>query len=139
MKTRVYSDGGSRGNPGQAGSGFVVYDGTGKIIYEKANYWGVATNNEAEYKGLWAGLKWVLENKEKRRIKEVIFYMDSELIIKQMKGEYKVKAKNLKEIFLECQEMTEKIGEIEFEHVLRGKNEKADILANMAMDRKRDL
>jgi ribonuclease HI len=139
MKIRVYSDGGSRGNPGQSGSGFVVYDQTGKMIYEKANYWGVGTNNEAEYKGLLSGLKWILENKEKRGVEEVDFYMDSELIVKQMKGIYKVKAENLKELFWEGQELVRKIGKVNFSHVLREKNGRADMLANMAMDRKRDL
>ena len=77
MKIKVYSDGGARGNPGQSGSGFVVYGAGGKKIYEQANYWGVGTNNEAEYGGLVTGLEWILENKKKKGIEEVDFYMDS--------------------------------------------------------------
>lgn len=139
MKIKVYSDGGARGNPGQSGSGFVVYGTGGKKIYEQANYWGIGTNNEAEYGGLVTGLEWILKNKKKKGIEEVDFYMDSELIIKQMKGEYKVKAANLKALFWKCQELIEKIGKINFKHIMREDNGRADYLANMAMDQKKDL
>ncbi len=139
MKIKAYSDGGSRGNPGDSGSGFVIYGGDGRTIYEQANYWGLGTNNEAEYKGLLTGLRWIEGNMKEEKIDEVEFFLDSELIVKQMKGQYKVKADNLRGLFTGCQELARKIEKIKFKHVKREGNTRADELANMAMDKKENV
>jgi len=139
MKIKVYSDGGSRGNPGCSGSGFVVYDEDGKTAYEQANYWGTRTNNEAEYMGLLTGLRWIVKHMEEKKISAVEFFMDSQLIVRQMEGQYKVKAKNLIGLFGECQELAKKIEKIVFKHVKREGNQRADALANMAMDKQKNI
>ncbi|MFP4546445.1 MAG: ribonuclease HI family protein, partial [Methanomassiliicoccales archaeon] len=92
MTFKLYTDGGARGNPGDAAYAFILYDGEGKKVDEGASYIGFATNNEAEYFGLLAGLKAARD----AGASSVLVIMDSELTVKQMRGEYKVKARNLK-------------------------------------------
>ena len=106
-KIKVYCDGGSRGNPGKSASAFVVEENK-KIIYSEAKYLGIATNNLAEYNAVFAALKWVRENKELLK-KEIVFILDSELVVKQINGLYKVKNKKLKEIYLRIKNILENI------------------------------
>ncbi len=135
MKVKIFTDGGSRGNPGQSGFGVVVVDEKKQIIFEASKYLGIKTNNEAEYEGLIFGLKWLKKNESK--IDQAEFNADSELMIKQMLGIYKVKAGNLKDLNKQAREFVLAIkAKINFVAIKREFNSQADALANEAMDRK---
>jgi len=132
MKLTVYSDGGSRGNPGHAAFAIVVCSGN-DIIFEKSEYIGKETNNIAEYRGLIAGIAKAIDLKAD----EVEFIMDSELVIKQMRGEYKVKSPNLIDIHHDAKSLVSGIRKIKFTHVKRENKmiSRADALLNEEMDR----
>ena len=128
----IYADGGARGNPGPAGAGSVVLDGD-EVLAEVAHFLGHTTNNVAEYTALIDGLTAAIPYAKGRRVE---VRMDSELVVKQMKGLYKVKHPNLKPLFLEAKELiAEHFEDISYVHVPREKNKLADALANQAMDR----
>ena len=126
----IFTDGGSRGNPGIAGCGAVLYDGEKNKIDTDKLFCGRQTNNFAEYKGLIIGLELALKN----GITDLVVYMDSNLIIEQMKGNFKVKNVGLKPLFEQSKNICEKFAETSFYHVRREKNKVADMLANEAMD-----
>ena len=130
-KIIIFSDGGARGNPGPAGIGAVLYDENKKIIAEISQYLGETTNNQAEYKALIAALK------EAKRLKaeELACYLDSELVVKQLNREYKIKNKDLAPLFLEVYNLSLSFKKISFTHIPREKNTVADSLANKAMDK----
>ncbi|QAR33006.1 ribonuclease HI family protein [Geovibrio thiophilus] len=131
MMLKVFSDGASRGNPGEAGCGFVILNGEGAVLEEGCLYIGHATNNVAEYKA-------VLEAARRAKLmnpSEINFYLDSELIVKQMKGEYKVKNETLGLIRLELIKTIQGT-KFSFNHVPREQNKLADRLANKAIDDK---
>ncbi|MFA7301495.1 MAG: ribonuclease HI family protein [Candidatus Shapirobacteria bacterium] len=135
MKVKIFTDGGSRGNPGISGFGVIVIDENKKIIFEASKYLGIRTNNEAEYEGLIFGLNWLKENE--LAIDEAEFNADSELMIKQMQGLYKVKADNLKNLNKQAREFVLEIkSKIKFNAIRRELNSAADSLANDAMDKK---
>ena len=137
MQINVFTDGGSRGNPGHSGYGLVIYDDNQKILFKESKYIGIKTNNEAEYAGLIGALNWINENQNYLKISEIIFHADSQLMIRQMQGLYKVKADNLKPLFKKAKEIINSISSpIIFKDVRRESNELADELANEAMDRK---
>jgi len=125
----VYTDGGSRGNPGNSAYAFVVRH-LNEEVYSSAGYLGIATNNKAEYQGLLHGLKHVVSE----QIQDVKFYSDSELMVKQIKGEYKVKDKDLFELFTQAKNLISKINNFEIIHVRREKNKQADLLVNKTLD-----
>lgn len=127
----AYIDGGARGNPGPAGYGVYMTDGNGKLVAELSEYLGKQTNNFAEYSGLVAALEYALQN-EFDALKVV---SDSELLVKQIRGEYKVKSESLAPIYAEAKELIRKLGTFSIRHVLREQNREADRLANLAMDR----
>ncbi len=127
----IFSDGGARGNPGPAGIGAVLYDQEKNKLAEISKYLGETTNNQAEYKALIAGLKKAKE----LEAKEVKCFLDSELVVKQLNREYKVKHKDLAPLFLEVYNLSQYFSSIEFVHVPREKNVEADRLANLAMDK----
>jgi ribonuclease HI len=127
----AHCDGGSRGNPGPAGYGAVVEDGQGRVVARLSEFLGVQTNNYAEYAGLLACLKWTLEHGYKR-LKVV---SDSELMVKQMKGLYKVASPGLRPLWEEAKRLSKQLEKFEMGHTLRGGNKEADRLANDAMDR----
>lgn len=132
---KLFTDGGARGNPGKAGYGFVVYDVTSgsEIILEKCgNYMGVATNNQAEYEGLISGLTWII-NADLGELHLKIF-MDSLLIVNQVKGEYKVKNAALLTQYQKVSNLLTKIPSYEIAHIPRSKNHVADSLYNQAID-----
>lgn len=132
-KIKIFCDGGSRGNPGKSASAFVVEDGS-KLVYSEAKYLGIATNNFAEYNAVFAALKWVRENKELLK-KEIVFILDSELVVKQINGLYKVKNKKLKEISFEIKNILESFPQkIIFKNVSREKNKMADFLVNQKLN-----
>lgn len=135
---KVYCDGGSRGNPGKSASAFIVED-ENKLIYSEAKHLGVATNNFAEYNAVLSALKWINVNKKNLK-KEIVFILDSELVVKQINGEYKIKNKKLKEIYLEIQNVLNNLSyrlgkqKIIFKNVSREKNKMADLLVNQKLD-----
>lgn len=124
------TDGGSRGNPGPAGSGFVLTDPNGLAISSGGRFLGVATNNAAEYDAL----VWGLQVAKTRGCRAVEVRMDSELIVRQMTGEYRVKNKGLKQLFANALSLVQDFEAVRFVHVPREDNTKADRLANEAMD-----
>jgi ribonuclease HI len=131
----VNFDGGSRGNPGPAGVGVVLAAEDGITLVTKGKYIGNATNNTAEYMGLILGLREAAQ----LGARKIVVRGDSELVIKQMRGEYRVKNPALKQLFDQARELLEKFQSVKFEHNLRHHNSLADRLANLAMDRKSDV
>jgi ribonuclease HI len=127
----AHCDGGSRGNPGPSGYGAVVEDARGQVVARLSRFLGVQTNNYAEYSGLLAVLQWALENGTKR----LRVVSDSELMVKQMKGQYKVKSPGLIPLWQEARRLAGRLDGFEMRHTLRGGNKEADRLANEAMDR----
>jgi ribonuclease HI len=133
IKGRVtaFCDGGSRGNPGPAGYGVFVQGEDGAPLAELSDFLGVRTNNYAEYQGLLASLAWAVEH----GVEALRVVSDSELMVKQIKGQYSVKSPDLKPLYEEAKRRSAKLDRFEMQHVLRGKNKEADRLANEAMDR----
>ena len=128
-------DGGSRGNPGPAGIGVVVSAADGTPLITLGRFIGRATNNVAEYRGLITAMEEALKLGAKR----IVIRGDSELVIKQMRGEYRVKSPDMKPLYAEAQDLLAQFDSAKIEHNLRGKNALADKLANLAMDRKADV
>lgn len=127
----AYCDGGSRGNPGPAGYGVSIEDASGRPIADLSEFLGVKTNNFAEYSGLLAALEYALMHGHPR----LRVVADSELMVKQMKGQYQVKSPDLRPLWEEAKRRVTGLERFEIQHVLRGKNRRADALANQAMDR----
>ena len=127
----AFCDGGSRGNPGPAGYGVFIQDENGAPLAELSDFIGIRSNNVAEYSGLLAALEWAIAN----GASELRVVSDSELMVKQIKGQYSVKSPDLKPLYEEAKRRAAKLGRFEMQHVLRGKNKEADRLANEAMDR----
>lgn len=131
----MYSDGGSRGNPGPAACAFAVFTADGKELFSYKKFLGVTTNNVAEYKGVLAGVLWLTKQKEKLEDASVTFFLDSELLVKQLKGEYKVKSPHLKPLYEKVKKTVDDLDfPVDYQHVLRDKNKRADALVNAAMD-----
>lgn len=127
----AHCDGGSRGNPGPSGFGAVVTDSAGRPLAELSEFLGIRTNNFAEYSGLLAVLEWALTHGH-RYVKVV---SDSELMVKQIQGKYKVNSPDLKPLWQTARDRIAKLDAFEITHALRHKNKEADALANQAMDR----
>jgi probable phosphoglycerate mutase len=130
MSARLFTDGGARGNPGPAAYGYVLEDAEGTVVAAHGEAIGVATNNVAEYRGLIAGLEKAAELGV--AVLEVV--SDSELMVKQMRGEYKVKNEALRGLSLEAASLARRIGSVQYRHVKRAHNELADRLVNEALD-----
>ena len=130
MKARLYTDGGARGNPGPAAYAYVLEAEDGTVLASEGKTIGVATNNVAEYRGLVAGLEKAVE----LAVPEVEVRSDSELMVKQMRGEYRVKNEALRDLSLEAARLARKLAKVEYRHVLREHNELADRLVNEALD-----
>jgi ribonuclease HI len=134
LKLKIFSDGGARGNPGPAASAFVVFD-NGEKIYEESKYLGVATNNIAEYKALLMALRWFEKNKTRYKKHALHFYLDSQLVVRQLNGRYKIKSPNIKPLVIEIKNIEREIGNlINYTSVPREKNKISDALVNMAID-----
>ena len=127
----AHCDGGSRGNPGPSGFGAVVEDPRGQVAARLSEYLGKQTNNYAEYSGLLAVLDWAIAN----QVKRLRVVSDSELMVKQMKGQYQVKSPGLIPLWEEAKRRAARLERFEMRHTLRGGNKEADQLANEAMDR----
>lgn len=128
----AYTDGGARGNPGPAGYGlFVVDAASGETVHASSGAIGRATNNVAEYEGLLAALRFALDHDCRR----VTIRSDSELLVRQMLGEYRVRNAGLKALHDEARRLVSRLERVDFTHVRRAENREADRLANEAMDR----
>lgn len=125
------TDGGSRGNPGPAAIGGVIKKG-GEEVVTFSEYIGEKTNNQAEYAALIIGLKYAKKNK----INQIVCRLDSQLIVKQLNGEYRVKHEMMKPLFDEVKKLEKEFDLIQYEHVRREKNRRADELVNNALDKK---
>ena len=130
MKARLSTDGGARGNPGPAAYGYVLEAEDGTVLDARGETIGVATNNVAEYRGLVAGLAKAVE----LGIDEVEVVSDSELLVKQMRGEYKVKNEALRELSLEAARLARQLKNVSYTAVRREHNDLADKLVNEALD-----
>ena len=127
----AHCDGGSRGNPGPSGYGAVIEDGKGRVVAELSEFLGIQTNNFAEYRGLLGVLKWAAHN----RVQRLRVVSDSELMVKQMQGKYKVASPILRPLYDEARKIARGFERFEMTHTLRGGNKTADRLANEAMDK----
>lgn len=127
----AYIDGGSRGNPGLAGYGVRIDASDGGLIEELNGAIGIATNNVAEYRGLLAALAWL----DRNGYRDAVIRSDSELLTRQMTGQFKVRHPSLKPLHAEATALVRRLGSVRFEHVRRAHNAEADRLANVAMDR----
>jgi ribonuclease H / adenosylcobalamin/alpha-ribazole phosphatase len=130
VKARLSTDGGSRGNPGPAAYGYVLEAEDGTVLDARGETIGVATNNVAEYRALLAGLGSAVE----RGVDDLEVVSDSELLVRQMRGEYKVKSATLRELVDEAQALAGRLGRVRFTAVRREHNELADRLVNEALD-----
>ena len=126
----AYVDGGARGNPGPAGFGVRIERPDGSLVEEFSESIGVATNNVAEYRGLLAALEWA----KRHGVHSLHIRSDSQLLVQQMLGNYKVKHSGLKPLHARAQLAAHEVGRVTFEHVRREANHHADRLANAAMD-----
>jgi ribonuclease HI/pterin-4a-carbinolamine dehydratase len=129
-KVKIFADGGSRGNPGPSASGFVVLDKEDNMLVDKGIYLGVTTNNQAEY----TSLKLALEECRKMGVREVEVYMDSLLVINQMKGIFKVKNRDLWPLHDAIKSLVKDFRKVTFSHVPRELNKAADAAVNRALD-----
>ena len=130
LGARLSTDGGARGNPGPAAYGYVLESEDGHVLDARGERIGVATNNVAEYSALVAGLEKALE----LGVSELEVVSDSELLVKQMRGEYKVKNEALRELSLQAARLGRQLDKVEYRHVRRAQNELADRLVNEALD-----
>jgi ribonuclease HI len=126
----AYIDGGARGNPGPAGYGVQIQSPDSTVLDELSGALGTATNNVAEYNGLLAALRWAIAHDER----DVHIRSDSELLVKQMRGEYKVKHPGLQPLVAQARLLIMELGDVRFEHIRRELNKEADRLSNVGMD-----
>lgn len=124
------TDGGARGNPGPAAFGVVIRNEKGEVLAELSEYLGLQTNNYAEYSGLLAALDYAV----RQQCPRLKIFSDSELLVRQMQGRYKVKNSALQELFARAKAMVRKLESFEIEHVLRERNKEADRLVNQTLD-----
>lgn len=129
MTLNIFTDGAARGNPGPAGIGIVVKQ-AGKTIAEIADYIGETTNNIAEYSAFIRGL----EEATKLKAKQISVFCDSELLVKQIKGEYRVKNQGLKPLFIRAKALIDNFAKFEVKYIPREQNKEADKLANQGID-----
>lgn len=129
-KLQVFSDGAARGNPGPAGAGAVIYAADGRIVEKLGRYLGRRTNNQAEYEGLILGLERALELGGR----ELEVFADSELLVRQLRGEYRVRNAGLLPLWQKARELLERFDRVRLVHVPREKNLEADEMSNRAID-----
>ncbi|MEM3063571.1 MAG: ribonuclease HI family protein [Nitrososphaerota archaeon] len=134
MIFKLFCDGGARGNPGPAATGFVIKDSDDKIIFRQGRVIGYATNNVAEYQAVIDGLKKILEISKNQEVSEVKVYLDSQLVAKQLSGEFKIKNRQLAELFLSVKQLEKELPTISYHQILRGQNKEADFLVNKALN-----
>ncbi len=130
MKATLFADGGSRGNPGPAASGAVLYDEGGEVLQEIGTYLGVATNNIAEWTALLEGLKAAVA----LGVDEIAVRMDSELVVKQLSGAYRVKHPGLIPLHAQAKSLLRKFARVDVRHIPRKQNAAADAVVNQVLD-----
>jgi probable phosphoglycerate mutase len=130
VSAKLFTDGGARGNPGPAAYGYVLEADDGTILDARGERIGRATNNVAEYRGLIAGLEKAIE----LGLVNLTVVSDSELVVKQMRGEYRVKNEALRDLRDDAERLARKLGRVEYTNVRRAENELADRLVNEALD-----
>ena len=133
MKLTIYTDGASRGNPGEAAYGFVITNEHGNKLYEEGQYIGVATNNIAEYTAVLKAFEYI-KKKLFHKSLNLVFFMDSRLVVEQLSGRFKIKSQNLKPLIVRIKELEQQFKSVKYTHVPREKNIQADFLANLALD-----
>lgn len=126
----IWTDGAARGNPGPAGAGFVIETADGSLVEEGSRYLGKRTNNQAEYEALILAL----EAAQPDRKTELTIYSDSELLVRQLNGEYKVKTPHIREYYSSVSRLLHGAGKVTIRHISREQNVGADALANQAID-----
>lgn len=132
MKLTIFTDGASRGNPGQASYGFVIFDEDKNLVFEEGKYLGIQTNNFAEYSAVLASLVYVKTNLPHARV--LNFFLDSQLVASQLSGKYKIKSENLIPLIDKIKKVSQDFEKINYQHIPRAKNSHADRLANYALD-----
>lgn len=139
-KIIIYTDGGSRGNPGEAALGVVIKNTRGEVIKKYGESIGIATNNIAEYSAVSFALQKVkqLFGKEKTKKLEIEIRMDSELAVRQLSGEYKIENEDLQKFFMRIWNLKIDFNKIVFKHIPREENKEADAMVNQALDQKQD-
>lgn len=133
-KVIIYTDGASRGNPGPSSIGVYVLDTDNQLVAEESEFIGEQTNNYAEYMAVIRALEMAIASGSK----DVHLKVDSQLLVRQMSGQYKVKAKGIKPLFMKVKELAEHFNQIKYEHIKREFNKQADRLANEALDKRTD-
>jgi ribonuclease HI len=128
---KLFTDGGARGNPGPAAGAAVLYDNEGNVIFKASEYYGTATNNQAEYRALMLGLILAIN----KNILDISAFLDSELVVRQLNGQYKVKDKALASLFSAVKNLESKFSSVSYSHVPRSQNKEADLLVNTELDR----
>lgn len=132
-KLIIYGDGGSRGNPGEAAYGFVIFDEQGNVIYKEGKRLGVNTNNVAEYSAVINAYRWVIEHMP--NIEQITFRLDSLLVARQMEGKFKVKHPSMRELFITAKRLESQLqAQIIYLQIPREQNKAADQLVNDALD-----
>ncbi len=144
MKLIVHTDGGSRGNPGPAAAAFIITDSTGKLINQSGSYLGITTNNQAEYRAVLQALTWIRQNLSSLRATagsvaiSIDFYLDSELVCRQLSGQYKIKSKDLLPLALQIKNLQDSLNDLNiqtfFYSIPRGQNRAADRFVNQTLD-----
>ncbi len=135
MKLTVFSDGASRGNPGKASYGYIIKNDFGVILHEEGKAIGLATNNFAEYSGVLSAFRFIDKKYSERGDIEIAVYADSQLVVRQLAGEYKIKSRNLKDLYERVKELEEKFTKVTYKSIPRSQNFIADRLANQALDK----
>lgn len=132
---KIFTDGGSRGNPGIAGIGIHVIDGQDETVFDHHHFLGVATNNVAEYQAVITAVKWLKDFSQENEIDKIEFYLDSKLVVEQIKKNWKINEDHLRSLAQEAWgELNQLSVPYSFTHVRREHNKVADLLANQAMD-----
>jgi ribonuclease HI len=136
----IYTDGASRGNPGSSAVGIFIKDALGREIVKRGEYLGETTNNVAEYTAVIRGLKYLLNKKLfKTTDIEIVLYTDSELLVNQLNGNYRIKSQNLIPLAIEAQKLLKKLPKLKFNLIVRERNKIADKLANKSMNVRGDV
>jgi formyltetrahydrofolate-dependent phosphoribosylglycinamide formyltransferase len=135
QRVDLFTDGGSRGNPGLAGAGFVIKTLEGDAILSKGLFLGETTNNVAEY----TAVREALAAAKNMQVQSVRLFSDSQLLVRQLNGQYKVKSENLKDLYADCMELLASFASWQVTHVYREKNTEADAMVNKALDKKADV
>ncbi len=131
----IYSDGGARGNPGPASCAFIA-EYKGKIVFKNSKYLGKSTNNFAEYSGVILAFEWLEKNISSYPSEGITFFLDSELVAKQLAGLFKVKNENLKQLFYKVKLLEKKLKtKVSYKNISREKNKLADFLVNKELDK----